>query len=115
MAPTSTETETCSSMKADSRGEYAVADETHMARAAALAAGVQGTTAPNPWVGCVVVPATGGAPVEGATAPPGGAHAEVAALAAAGGRAAGSTLYSTLEPCAHHGRTPPCVDAIIEA
>ena len=92
-------------------------DEEHMARALSLATAVRGTTAPNPWVGCVVVPAAGGSdPVfEGATAPPGGPHAEVTALAAAAsaGLARGSTLYSTLEPCSHTGRTPPCVDAIV--
>jgi diaminohydroxyphosphoribosylaminopyrimidine deaminase/5-amino-6-(5-phosphoribosylamino)uracil reductase len=92
-----------------------------MRRAMALAAGVRSTTAPNPWVGCVVVPPALGpqgadAPIfEGATAPPGGPHAEVAALAAAGDAARGATLYATLEPCAHHGRTPPCTDAIIAA
>jgi diaminohydroxyphosphoribosylaminopyrimidine deaminase/5-amino-6-(5-phosphoribosylamino)uracil reductase len=92
-----------------------------MRRAMALAAGVRSTTAPNPWVGCVVVPPSPGpqgadaAIFEGATAPPGGPHAEVAALAAAGEAARGATLYATLEPCAHHGRTPPCTDAIIAA
>ena len=91
-----------------------------MRRAMALAAGVRSTTAPNPWVGSVVVPSepsgSGGGPsFEGATAPPGGPHAEVAALAAAGDAARGATLYVTLEPCAHHGRTPPCTAAIIEA
>ena len=97
-----------------------------MRRAMALAAAVRSTTAPNPWVGSVVVAAlprgaggaggAGDAPTfEGATAPPGGPHAEVAALAAAGEAARGATLYVTLEPCAHHGRTPPCTDAIIEA
>jgi diaminohydroxyphosphoribosylaminopyrimidine deaminase / 5-amino-6-(5-phosphoribosylamino)uracil reductase len=91
-----------------------------MRRALVLAAEVRNTTAPNPWVGCVVVPA--GPPsdadtdvFEGATAPPGGPHAEISALGRAGERAKGSTLYVTLEPCAHHGRTPPCTDAIIEA
>jgi diaminohydroxyphosphoribosylaminopyrimidine deaminase/5-amino-6-(5-phosphoribosylamino)uracil reductase len=92
-------------------------DAEHMRRAMALAATVRTGTAPNPWVGCVVVPAdgAGGAVFEGATAPPGGPHAEVTALAAAGGAARGATLVATLEPCAHHGRTPPCTDAIIEA
>ncbi len=93
-----------------------------------LAAGVRTITSPNPWVGCVVVPsdvsseaARSGSRVkfdscfEGATSPPGGPHAEIAALAAAGDRARGSTLYTTLEPCSHHGRTPPCTDAIVEA
>jgi len=98
-----------------------VDDQSHMARAAALADAVRGSTAPNPWVGCVLVPdgAVPGLPVayEGATAPPGGPHAEVVAIrrAAADGRAGGSVLYSTLEPCSHHGRTPPCVDAIVKA
>ncbi len=89
----------------------ATADETAMRRAIALAAGVRATTSPNPWVGSVVEPGGFG----GATSPPGGAHAEVAALAAAGDAARGATLYVTLEPCAHTGRTPPCVDAIIDA
>jgi diaminohydroxyphosphoribosylaminopyrimidine deaminase/5-amino-6-(5-phosphoribosylamino)uracil reductase len=86
-------------------------DELHMRRAIALAATVRRITSPNPWVGSVIEP--GG--FEGATAPPGGPHAEVAALRAAGDDARGATLYATLEPCAHHGRTPPCVDAIVDA
>jgi diaminohydroxyphosphoribosylaminopyrimidine deaminase/5-amino-6-(5-phosphoribosylamino)uracil reductase len=88
-----------------------------MARAVSLAASVRGSTAPNPWVGCVVVGAGGQGTFEGVTAPPGGPHAEVRALAAAraGGAAAGSTLYTTLEPCSHTGRTPPCVDAVLDA
>ena len=84
----------------------------------ACAESVRGHTSPNPWVGAVVVPCDSGGPDDwfsGATAPPGGPHAEVAALTAAGKRAEGSTLYVTLEPCAHHGRTPPCTDAIIDA
>lgn len=85
-------------------------DAAAMARAIELAASVRGTTAPNPWVGCVI---DGG--FEGATRPPGGLHAEAVALEAAGDRARGATLYCTLEPCAHHGRTPPCTDAIIAA
>ena len=90
-----------------------------MRHAMALAAAVRSTTAPNPWVGSVIVTAEagpgGGRTFEGSTAPPGGPHAEVAALAAAGQAARGATLYVTLEPCAHQGRTPPCTDAIIEA
>jgi diaminohydroxyphosphoribosylaminopyrimidine deaminase/5-amino-6-(5-phosphoribosylamino)uracil reductase len=91
-------------------------DVEHMRRAIALAAEVRARTAPNPWVGAVVVPSgDAGETYEGATAPPGGPHAEVTALAAAGGAARGATLYVTLEPCAHHGRTPPCTGAIVEA
>ena len=85
-----------------------------MRRAVELGESVRGTTSPNPWVGAVLV-ADGGATYEGATQPPGGPHAEAVALAAAGARARGSTLYVTLEPCGHHGRTPPCVDAIVAA
>jgi diaminohydroxyphosphoribosylaminopyrimidine deaminase / 5-amino-6-(5-phosphoribosylamino)uracil reductase len=85
-----------------------------MARAIGVAAGVRASTSPNPWVGCVVVPADGPV-VEGATEPPGGRHAEAVALAAAGHRAARSTVYVTLEPCSHHGRTPPCTAALIDA
>jgi len=91
-------------------------DLEHMRRAIALAAGVRARTAPNPWVGAVVVPPGDATETyEGATAPPGGPHAEVTALAAAGAAARGATLYVTLEPCAHQGRTPPCTDAIVEA
>ena len=89
-------------------------DEAMMARAVALAATVRTRTSPNPWVGCVLR-TTDGAVHEGATAPPGGPHAEVAALAAAGGAAAGATVWSTLEPCSHHGRTGPCADALVAA
>lgn len=72
---------------------------------------------PNPWVGAVVVCADG-REFEGATSAPGGPHAEIVAMAAAraaGADLTGSVLYSTLEPCSHHGRTPPCTDAIIGA
>ncbi len=82
-----------------------------MVRAMELAATVRTTTSPNPWVGCVVSPG----PYEGATEAPGDRHAERVALDAAGPAAQGATLVSTLEPCAHHARTPPCTDAIIEA
>jgi len=94
----------------------AVTDERNMGRAIAAAAAVRGHTSPNPWVGAVVVTANG--TYQAATAPLGGPHAEVSALrlaAEAGASAAGSTLYTTLEPCAHHGRTPPCLDAIVAA
>lgn len=86
-------------------------DLLHMGRAVELAAGVRTTTSPNPWVGSVIQP--GG--FEGATQPPGGPHAEVAALRAAGRLARGATLYATLEPCPHTGLTGPCVDAIVAA
>lgn len=89
-------------------------DASAMRRALALGASVRTTTSPNPWVGCVVV-SEGGELFEGATRPPGGPHGEVVALAAAGGRAAGASLYCTLEPCAHAGRTGPCADAVIGA
>lgn len=85
-------------------------DDEAMRRAIEVAAAARGFTSPNPWVGCVL--STGH---EGATEPPGGQHAEVVALTAAGAAAAGATLYTTLEPCAHHGRTPPCTDAILAA
>ena len=90
-------------------------DDAAMGRAIEVAAGVRTSTSPNPWVGCVVVPAGGGACFEGATQPPGGPHAEVVALTAAGDSARGATLHTTLEPCAHTGRTPPCTDAIVAA
>jgi diaminohydroxyphosphoribosylaminopyrimidine deaminase / 5-amino-6-(5-phosphoribosylamino)uracil reductase len=93
------------------------ADHRHMLRAVELAAGVRTTTSPNPWVGCVIVTARGEV-VEGATRPPPGPHAEVEALAAArraGLDVAGATGYVTLEPCSHHGRTPPCADALAAA
>lgn len=86
-----------------------------MARAVELAAGVRTSTSPNPWVGCVIV-AADGRTVEGATHPPGGPHAEADALAAAASAGidlAGATAYVTLEPCSHHGRTPPCADALV--
>jgi diaminohydroxyphosphoribosylaminopyrimidine deaminase/5-amino-6-(5-phosphoribosylamino)uracil reductase len=86
----------------------------YMARALQLASRALGTVSPNPAVGAVLV-CDGQVVGEGATQPPGEAHAEVVALRAAGPLARGSTLYVTLEPCAHYGRTPPCADALIEA
>lgn len=113
-------------------------DLAHMTQARIRADAVRRTARPNPWVGAVVVPhspartparpagagtdgATTGAPAPptgayvGATQPPGGNHAEIEALAAAGPHAQGATLYVTLEPCCHQGRTGPCTDAIIAA
>ncbi len=90
-------------------------DTTAMATALAAAAAVRATTSPNPWVGAVIVGADGELLGVGATEPPGGRHAEIVALDAARGAAAGATLVCTLEPCSHHGRTPPCTDAIIAA
>ncbi len=89
-------------------------DIEYMLQAVEVADAVRGSTAPNPWVGCVVV-TEDGETFEGATQPPPGAHAEVVALTAAAGSAAGATLYTTLEPCSHHGRTGPCAQAIIDA
>ena len=89
-------------------------DHQAMARAVILAGRARAVASPNPWVGAVVE-CSQGRIFEGATAAPGGPHAEAAALAAAGGAARGATLWSTLEPCAHHGRTPPCADAILAA
>jgi len=85
-----------------------------MRRALRLAARAAGRTSPNPMVGAVVV--RGDKIVgEGYHRAAGEPHAESVALAKAGDAARGATLYTTLEPCAHHGRTPPCVDAIVTA
>ncbi|MFE2751324.1 bifunctional diaminohydroxyphosphoribosylaminopyrimidine deaminase/5-amino-6-(5-phosphoribosylamino)uracil reductase RibD [Actinosynnema sp. NPDC059335] len=86
-----------------------------MALAVAASERVRGTTSPNPPVGCVVLDADGHVVGEGATRPPGGPHAEVVALAQAGERARGGTAVVTLEPCSHHGRTPPCAEALLAA
>lgn len=91
-----------------------MSDRAHLERALELAERGRGTTAPNPVVGAVLVRA-GEVVGEGWHERPGGPHAEVVALEAAGERARGATLYVTLEPCAHHGRTPPCADALVEA
>jgi diaminohydroxyphosphoribosylaminopyrimidine deaminase / 5-amino-6-(5-phosphoribosylamino)uracil reductase len=86
-----------------------------MLRALAASAEVHGTTSPNPPVACVVLDASGAVAGVGATHPAGGPHAEVVALRAAGDRARGGTAVVTLEPCSHHGRTPPCADALVAA
>ena len=93
---------------------FTEADHQHMSRALELAALGMWTTTPNPRVGCVIVrdrQVVG----EGWHRRAGEPHAEVLALAQANGAARGATVYLTLEPCSHHGRTPPCVDALLEA
>lgn len=85
-----------------------------MGRAVARADHSRLLAPPNPWVGAVLV-CPDGVSFEGSTRRPGGRHAEREVLARAGERARGATLYVTLEPCSFHGRTPPCVDAVIEA
>jgi diaminohydroxyphosphoribosylaminopyrimidine deaminase/5-amino-6-(5-phosphoribosylamino)uracil reductase len=94
--------------------DWTAADHAHMARALALAARGLETTRPNPRVGCVLV-RDGAVVGEGWHLRAGGEHAEVAALGAAGERARGATAYVNLEPCSHHGRTPPCSDALLAA
>jgi len=75
----------------------------------------RGVTSPNPPVGAAIMAADGAIAGIGATQPPGGPHAEVMALRAAGERAKGGTAYVTLEPCSHYGRTPPCTQALLAA
>ena len=89
-------------------------DEKFMRRALFLAESRTKDVSPNPRVGAVLV-MSGKIVGEGATQPYGGAHAEIIALRKAGPRAQGATLYVTLEPCSHHGKTPPCSEAIIAA
>lgn len=89
-------------------------DAAMMAKALGLANLARVIAPPNPWVGCVIVNEdriVG----EGFTQAPGRAHAEIVALEQAKALSKGSTAYVTLEPCAHYGRTPPCVNALIEA
>lgn len=88
-------------------------DEQYMRRALGLAAQAKGRTSPNPMVGCVIV-RDGVVLGEGYHARAGEPHAEVNAVRAAGGDVKGATLYLNLEPCTHVGRTPPCVDFLIE-
>lgn len=91
------------------------ADIGHMRRALALGDAARAAHGPSPWVGCILVGDDGEVVGEGAYAEEGGRHAESRALAEAGDRATDSTAYVTLEPCAHHGRTPPCTEALREA
>jgi diaminohydroxyphosphoribosylaminopyrimidine deaminase/5-amino-6-(5-phosphoribosylamino)uracil reductase len=92
-----------------------VDDEAAMAEAVALGERGRLTSAPNPWVGCVIVGAGGDIVGRGFHRRAGEPHAEVHALREAGDRARGGTVYVTLEPCAHQGRTPPCAPALVEA
>jgi diaminohydroxyphosphoribosylaminopyrimidine deaminase / 5-amino-6-(5-phosphoribosylamino)uracil reductase len=87
-------------------------DRVHMRRCLELAARHRGRTAPNPTVGCVIVDRRGAVIAEGAHRVAGQPHAEIVALRKLGRRASGATLYVNLEPCNHHGRTPPCAPAV---
>ena len=84
-------------------------------RALELAAAAAGRGYPNPTVGAVVVRPDGSIVGEGVSEPAGGPHAEATALDAAGEAARDGTLFVTMEPCAHHGRTPPCAERVLEA
>jgi diaminohydroxyphosphoribosylaminopyrimidine deaminase/5-amino-6-(5-phosphoribosylamino)uracil reductase len=92
-----------------------LSDSDHMSRALALAERGRGRTSPNPMVGAVVVDREGVVVGRGAHDTAGGPHAEVYALEDAGDRARGATLYCTLEPCCHTGRTGPCAPLVTEA
>jgi diaminohydroxyphosphoribosylaminopyrimidine deaminase/5-amino-6-(5-phosphoribosylamino)uracil reductase len=93
---------------------FTSADHGFMSRALDLARLGLSTTTPNPRVGCVIVK-DGAVAGEGWHRRAGEPHAEIVALGEAGGRARGATVYVTLEPCSHFGRTPPCVEALVEA
>jgi len=90
-------------------------DAAWMQRALELASRSRGRTAPNPTVGCVIVSPHGEVLAEGHHEGPGSRHAEAVALDWLGGKAKGATMYVTLEPCTHYGRTPPCTPAVIAA
>jgi diaminohydroxyphosphoribosylaminopyrimidine deaminase/5-amino-6-(5-phosphoribosylamino)uracil reductase len=94
---------------------FSEADHRWMAKALQLARRGLYSAAPNPRVGCVLVAEGGEVAGAGFHARTGGPHAEVEALGEAGARARGATAYLTLEPCGHHGRTPPCTDALLAA
>src|SRR5215203_3540508 len=99
-------------------GAAAADDQRFMQLALALGRRGFGRTWPNPAVGTVIVGESAGGPVivgRGWTQPGGRPHAETEALRRAGAAARGATLYVTLEPCSHHGKTPPCADAILKA
>ncbi|MDQ3070310.1 MAG: bifunctional diaminohydroxyphosphoribosylaminopyrimidine deaminase/5-amino-6-(5-phosphoribosylamino)uracil reductase RibD [Acidobacteriota bacterium] len=94
---------------------FSDADRAFMRRALAAAERGRGRTSPNPIVGAVIVSRDGIVAGQGAHLAAGGPHAEVEALAEAGALAEGGTLYCTLEPCSHHGRTPPCAPQVADA
>ncbi len=90
-------------------------DLRHIRHARVLALRGMGSVAPNPSVGCVLISPEGRVVGRGTTGQGGRPHAETRALMQAGGKSRGSTAYVTLEPCSHHGQTPPCADALIAA
>ena len=90
-------------------------DRRWLGRAAALALRGHGGAEPNPLVGCIILDVSGSPVGDGYHARCGGPHAEVRAITAAGEQCRGGTMYVSLEPCSHHGRTPPCCDAIVKA
>jgi len=89
-------------------------DSHFMHKALSLASNALGCTRPNPCVGCVIVDKNGTIVGEGWHRKAGDVHAEVAALKEAGLKAVGSTVYVSLEPCNHYGRTPPCTEALLK-
>jgi diaminohydroxyphosphoribosylaminopyrimidine deaminase/5-amino-6-(5-phosphoribosylamino)uracil reductase len=95
--------------------QFSSVDHQHMSLALQLAEKGRCTTSPNPKVGCVIVDSAGEIVGKGYHKQAGGSHAEVFALRDAGEKARGAAAYVTLEPCSHHGRTPPCANALIEA
>ena len=105
----------CPTIKSDALMAYTADDYRYMARALKLARRGVFTTDPNPNVGCVIVASDGEVVGEGWHERAGEAHAEVRALLQAGERARGATVFVTLEPCSHHGQTPPCSDALVNA
>ena len=90
-------------------------DENYIGKCLEIAELYRGRTSPNPIVGCVIVSASGRILAEGVHRGPGTPHAEVDALAKVNNRVPGATLYTNLEPCNHHGRTPPCTEAVLAA
>lgn len=102
-------------VRAGAPGDRRRRERDALSRAVAVSASALGVSTPNPPVGAVVLDAAGEVVGEGATEAPGGRHAEVVALDAAGDRARGGTLVATLEPCDHHGRTGPCTARISDA